>query len=116
MPTTEVPRFIAITPVKADRQTDFESFVSNVVVPAVRTARPELDGLWSVLRPVGTMTDGVAAYAFLFHGEPGLDDWELSTLLTEAYGDVDGPRRLAELEELLAAEQEVHEFSGLLPR
>jgi hypothetical protein len=36
-------------------------------------------------------------------------------LLTEAYGDEDGPRRMGEFEELLAAEQEVHEFSGLLP-
>ncbi len=115
MSTIEVPRFVAITPVKADRQTDFESFVSNVVAPAVRKAHPELDGLWRVLRPVGATADGVAAYAILFHGEPSLDDWDLGTLLTEAYGDEDGPRRMAELEELLAAEQEVHEFSGLLP-
>jgi hypothetical protein len=111
MAAHEVPRFIAVTRVQADRQADFEAFIHEVVDPAVEKVRPELGPMWQTLRPTAA-TDGVAVYFLLFRGDASLDDWDLESLLTEAYGAEEGPRREQEFEAFLAGEQDVYEFSG----
>jgi len=69
-----------MTPVKADRQADFESFIGEVIDPAVQRVRPQLGPLWRVLRPAGP-SEGAATYALLFYGDATLDDWDLGARL-----------------------------------
>jgi hypothetical protein len=114
MADRETPRYIALTPVKADRRAEFESFVRDVIVPAVDKSRPDLRGLWEVLRPADTADGGDENYALLFYGDAALQDWDLPTLLTAAYGEEEGPRRFEELLQLLSGDQLVGGFSGSL--
>ena len=110
----ETPRYIALTPVKTDRRGDFETFLREVVAPAVDQVRPDLRGMWDVLRPAETADGGDENYALLFYGEASLQDWDLPTLLTAAYGEEDGRRRFEEFVELLSGDQLVGGFSGSL--
>jgi len=100
-----------MTPVKADRQADFESFIGEVIDPAVQRVRPQLGPLWRVLRPAGP-SEGAATYALLFYGDATLDDWDLGALFDEAYGSEEGSRRGEEFMSFLVGEQAVHEFSS----
>jgi hypothetical protein len=112
----ETPRYIALTPVRADRRSAFESFIRDVVVPAVEQVRPDLRDKWEVLVPAQAADGGDENYALLFYGEATLQDWDLPTLLTAAYGEEDGPRRFEEFEQLLSGDQLVGGFSGSLGR
>ena len=114
MAARETPRYIALTPVKTDRRADFESFLREVVVPAVDEVRPDLRDMWEALRPAETADGGDENYALLFYGEASLQDWDLPTLLTAAYGEEDGARRFEEFVQLLSGDQLVGGFSGNL--
>jgi hypothetical protein len=41
---------IGLNPVRSDRAEDFERLLSEVVSPAVRALRPDLDGHWRLPR------------------------------------------------------------------
>jgi hypothetical protein len=48
----------------------------------------------------------------LFHGDASLDDWDLGSLFSEAYGPEEGARRDQEFEAFMAGDQDVYEFTG----
>lgn len=93
----EQPTHIYLNPVASDRTGDFERFLTEVVVPAVRAQRPELEGRWHVLKAEGAGgSDGsVATYAFVFDGGSLDDDWELEDLIPAHYGEEEGQRLLS---------------------
>jgi hypothetical protein len=106
----EAARFLALTPVKADRRGDFESFLREVVTPAVSQTRPELAQQWQALSPEVDDPDGTAVYALLFYGDAPLEDWDVGDLLLEAYGEEAGRQRMEQFESFLSGEQQVHAF------
>ena len=85
---------LLLNPVRTERAQDFERFLVETVVPAVRAQRPELDGRWRVLRAAEPDTDEVVTYVFVFDGGT-LDDWELDAILPAHYG-ADEAQRLAD--------------------
>ena len=105
---------IAITPVKPDRQEDFERFIRDVIVPAVRDRRPDLVGSWQTLRPADT-EGGSANYAFVFYGDFTADDWDLEPVFESAYGAEQGQRYIEQFAEMLVSDQQMISFSGDIP-
>jgi hypothetical protein len=110
----DAARWIVLNPVKPDRREEFEDFVRDVVVPAVKQVRAHLLGMWQVLRPEAQGDDGALIYGLLFYGDVPFSDWDLDTLLTEAHGDEEGTRRAQEFMGFLDGEQQLHAFSGEL--
>jgi hypothetical protein len=53
---------LVLTPVRADRADDFERFIAEVVGPAARAKRPDLNNRWRIMRSTGPH-DGVVTYA-----------------------------------------------------
>jgi hypothetical protein len=92
---------LVLQAVKADRVDDFERFLSDVVPPAVRATRPELEGRWRLLRS-SEPTDGVVTFAMLFEGGSLEKDWELGELLPPHYGEEEADRLLGEWSETFA--------------
>ena len=82
---------VGLNPVRADRTDDFERFLAEVVAPAVRAQRPDLDGRWRVLRSTQP-SDGVVTYAFMLEGGSLDEDWELDVLLPAHYGQEEADR------------------------
>jgi len=82
---------LGLNPVRADRAEDFERFLAEVVTPAVRGQRPDLDGRWRVLRSTAP-SDGVVTYAFMLEGGTLAEDWELGVLLPAHYGEEEADR------------------------
>ncbi len=94
---------IAINPVRADRADEFEGWLGSVVLPAMRTHQPHLEGRWRVLRGTEAV-DGVVVFAFLFDGGTD-DDWDLRRLLEEALGPEGADRALADMQGMLTRDQ-----------
>ena len=82
---------LGLNPVRADRAEDFERFLAEVVTPAVRAQRPDLDGRWRVLRSTAP-SDGVVTYAFMLQGGTLAEDWELGVLLPAHFGEEEADR------------------------
>ena len=76
---------------RAERAEDFERFLVDVVTPAVRAQRPDLEGQWRVLRSTEP-SNGVVTYAFLLEGGSLEEDWELDVLLPAHYGQEEAER------------------------
>lgn len=110
----DAARWIVLNPVKPDRREEFEDFVHDVVVPAVKQVRPHLLGMWQVLRPEVQGDDGAIIYGLLFYGDMPFSDWDLDSLLVEAHGDEEGARHIQDFMGFLDGEQQVHAFSGEL--
>ena len=91
------PTHIYLNPVASEKADEFEKFLVDVVVPAIRAQRPDLDGRWQVLKPVAPeATDGsICTYAFVFDGGSLEDDWELDNVLPAHYGDEEADRLLS---------------------
>lgn len=92
---------LGLNPVRADRAGDFERFLREVVVPAVRAQRPDLDGRWRVMRSSGP-SDDVVTYAFMLEGGSLAEDWELGILLPTHYGQAEADRLINEWAETFA--------------
>jgi hypothetical protein len=92
---------LGLNPVRADRAGDFERFLAEVVVPAVRAQRPDLDGRWRVMRSSGP-SDDVVTYAFMLEGGSLAEDWELGVLLPAHYGAEEAERLINEWVETFA--------------
>jgi hypothetical protein len=86
---------LALNPVRSDRAEDFERFLAEVVVPAVRAQRPDLDGRWRVMR-TSTPAADVVTYFFLFEGGSLAEDWELGVLLPAHYGEEEAKRLIGD--------------------
>jgi hypothetical protein len=113
MTARESPRLLSLTRVKAGREQEFEDFIREVVVPAVREHRPHLTGQWQSLRPEPDQHgDGMSAYVFIFHGNAPIEDWDLESLFTTAFSEEDAARRWHEWSELVDGDQIVVYFSG----
>ncbi len=82
---------LGLNPVRSDRAHDFERFLVETVVPAVRAQRPDLDGRWRVMRATGP-ADDVVTYVFLLEGGTLEEDWELGVLLPAHYGEEEADR------------------------
>jgi hypothetical protein len=84
----EQPTHIYLNPVASERAEEFERFVVEVVVPAIRSVRPDLEGRWHLLKPVepDPSDASICTYAFVFDGGSLEDDWELDKLLPAHYG------------------------------
>jgi hypothetical protein len=82
---------VVLHPVRTDRTDDFERFLRDVVGPAVRAQRPDLDGRWRALRSAGP-TDGVVTYAFVLEGGSLEGDWELDLLVPAHFGQHEAER------------------------
>jgi hypothetical protein len=92
---------VGLHPVRAERTADFERFLVEVVTPAVRAQRPDLDGRWRVLRSVEP-SEGVVTYAFLLEGGDLEKDWELDVLIPAHYGEQEADRLAGEWVETFA--------------
>jgi hypothetical protein len=92
---------LGLNPVRADRAEDFERFLSEIVVPAVRAQRPDLDGRWRVMRSSGP-SDNVLTYVFMLEGGSLDQDWELGILLPAHYGQEEADRLINEWVETFA--------------
>jgi len=90
-----------LNPVRADRAEDFERFLADVVVPAIRAQRPDLDRRWRLMRST-VPADGVVTYAFMFEGGTIDEDWELNVLLPAHYGADEADRLIGEWVETFA--------------
>jgi hypothetical protein len=119
----DVPSFMAVTKVKQERADEFETFVREVVIPAVVEGRPQADGLWQTLRPDssgdpspvdadGTVAATTSTYVFVFYGDLPLMDWELGSVFIDVHGEEKGRQLLEQFEEFLAGDQEVLQFAG----
>ena len=86
---------LALNPVRSDRAEDFERFLAEVVAPAVRAQRPDLDGRWRVMRTSGPSAD-VVTYFFMFEGGSLEEDWELGVLLPAHYGEDEANRLIGD--------------------
>ena len=86
---------LGLNPVRSDRAEDFERFLAEVVVPAVRAQRPDLDGRWRVMRASEPAGD-VVTYAFMFDGGSLMQDWDLGILLPGHYGQDEAERLIRE--------------------
>ena len=86
---------LGLNPVRSDRTEDFERFLAEVVVPAVRAQRPDLDGRWRVMRASEPAGD-VVTYAFMFDGGSLMQDWDLGILLPAHYGQDEADRLIRE--------------------
>jgi hypothetical protein len=82
---------LGLNPVRSDRAEDFERFLADVVAPAVRAQRPDLDGRWRVMRTSGP-SDDVVTYVFMMEGGSLAEDWELGVLLPAHYGEEEADR------------------------
>ena len=92
---------LGLNPVRADRAEDFERFLADVVAPAVRAQRPDLDGRWRVMR-AREPSDGVVTYVFMLEGGSLAEDWELDVLLPAHYGKEEADRLIGEWAETFA--------------
>ena len=86
---------LGLHPVQADRAEDFERFLTEVVEPAVRAERPDLEGRWRVFRSTEPW-DGVVTYVFMLEGGSLGEDWELDVLLPAHFGKEEADRLLEE--------------------
>jgi len=86
---------LVLHPVQAERAGDFERFVREVVAPAVRARRPDLDSRWRVMRSAEAV-GGVVTYAFLLEGGSLTEDWELDVVLPAHYGEQEAERLVGE--------------------
>jgi hypothetical protein len=103
MPTTQ-PTLVAINPVIAERVDDFEDWLRTIVVPAVREYRPELEGLWEVLRATNEAGRGTVIFKFIFRGgDPS--DWYLEPSLDRALGAEGAQRAMADMSGMMKREQ-----------
>lgn len=110
---TRAPRFVVATHVRAGRDSDFERFMRDVVVPAEVRARPQQVGMWHLLRPANDSSEGVAgAWLMTFHGPSSLDDWSLQPLFEEAYGADASREYLKYFEDMVDGEQTVYALAG----
>jgi hypothetical protein len=82
---------LGLHPVRSERAQDFERFLADVVVPAVRAQRPDLDGRWRMMRS-SEPSDDVVTYVFMLEGGSLADDWELGVLLPAHYGEEEAGR------------------------
>lgn len=113
MMTTDSPRYIVATYVKAGRDDDFEGFMRDVVVPAEVRSRPHQVGMWHLMRPATDQPEGATrAWLMTFHGPSTLDDWDLQPLLEEAYGADAAREHLRNFEDMVDGEQTVYALDG----
>ena len=84
--------YLSFNPVRSDRAQDFERFQAEVVVPAVRAQRPDLEGRWRVTRTSGP-SEGVVTFVFVLEGGRP-DDWDLGAVLSAEYGEEEAARWL----------------------
>jgi hypothetical protein len=92
---------LGLNPVRSDRTDDFERFLAEVVVPAIRSQRPDLDGRWRVMRTSGPSED-VVTYAFMLEGGILAEDWELNVLLPAHFGKEEADRLIGDWVETFA--------------
>ena len=92
---------VVLHPVHAQRAADFERFVTDVVAPAVRAQRPDLDQRWRVMRSAESPT-GVVTFAFLLEGGSLTEDWELDVVLPAHYGEQEAERLVRDWSETFA--------------
>jgi hypothetical protein len=113
MTTTDSPRFVVATYVKAGRDDDFEGFMRNVVMPAQVRARPHQVGRWQLMRPATDQPEGVTrAWLMTFYGPSTLDDWNLEPLFEEAYGADAARAHIRQFEDMVDGEQTVYAVDG----
>jgi hypothetical protein len=76
---------VYLTPITAARADDFDTFLRDVVAPAVEARRPQVAGRWRALKP--DKRDGdCLTYVFLFDGGDLDADWDLVPVFEEHYG------------------------------
>lgn len=113
METTNSPRFVVATYVRAGRDSDFENFMREVVVPAEVRTRPHQVGMWRLLRPATHQPEGVTrAWLMTFYGTSNLDDWNLQPLFDEAYGVDASVEHMKYFEDMVDGEQTVYALDG----
>jgi hypothetical protein len=113
MTTTDFPRYVVATFVKAGRDDDFEGFMRDVVVTAEVRARPHQVGMWHLMRPAPEQPAGVTrAWIMTFYGPSTLDEWSLQPLFEEAYGADASREHLRHFEDMLDGEQIVYAVTG----
>ncbi len=116
MATRETPRLVSLTPVKRGREKEFEAFIQDVIVPATRQHRPQLMGQWQALRPGEQLEDGTRAHVFLFYGDNiPVEDWDLESLFTTAFGEQEGNQRLQQWVDLLDGGQTIVFVGAAIP-
>ena len=102
--------WVVLTPIKADKRADFEHFVQDIVLPAVKRIAPDIYRQVRVLYPTQVDADGAYTYAFLM--DPLIPDrsYQFAILFRQAYTEDETQTYLRIWEEVQAAPQTVHEF------
>jgi hypothetical protein len=77
-------RHIYLTPVRAERADEFESWLRQVLTPAVRKSRPDTEARVQTLRATEE-SDGVVYFVFVAQGGDDAE-WDIRPLLEEALG------------------------------
>ncbi len=83
------PMFVILNPVRADAAEDFETYVREVLSPAVASHQPEMLGkveLWRASEPEPGDA-GIIVYAFLARGVTSWEELELAPAFRSHYGE-----------------------------
>jgi hypothetical protein len=113
MAMTGPPRYVVATHVKVGRDDDFETFMREVVVPAEARVRPDLSGMWQLIRPAADQPEGCTrAWLMFFQGPSALNDWNLEPLFDEAYGGDASHEHMQYFEDMVEGEQTVYALDG----
>lgn len=102
--------WIVLTPIKADKRAEFEHFVQDIVVPAVKRVAPDVYRQVRAFYPTRREADGTYLYAFLM--DPLLPDgsYNFAVLFPQVYTEQETQAYLRLWEDVQAAPQTVHEF------
>lgn len=102
--------WVVLTPIKADKRTEFEHFVQEIVVPAVKRIAPDVYHHVRALYPTHPEADGTYTYAFLM--DPWLPDasYDFALLFRQAYTEDETQAYLRLWEEVQAVPQRIYEF------
>ena len=96
---TDAPTLVAVSRVRPERADEFERWLAEVAMPAVR-AEGIADDRWRLLR-----STEAPVFVFLFTGGAP-EDWDLSRLLPIHYGTERAEQELRTFSEMLETEQD----------
>jgi hypothetical protein len=96
-------RHIFLTSVHSERADDFETWLREVLTPAVRKVAPETEARVQTLRAVGE-SDGVVYFAFVADGGDE-SDWYIGPLLEAALGTEAAERASREWDAMVSGPQ-----------
>ncbi|MBF9143478.1 hypothetical protein I2I01_17675 [Hymenobacter sp. BT439] len=103
--------WVILTPVKADKRTQYERFVNEIFWPCaakVGAADQQAFHHTRVLNPTKPQADGTYAYMFIMDPVQKGADYEVESLLKKAYGPAKATEYYKLYTECMAGEQKIY--------